>query len=123
MLRRIALSLFYLLSPLTVAADCPNLNLTQAQAELTERSQQIALWDDAYHRQGVSLVADELYDQARNQLERLRNCFPGSPVNNPLANSGGPLNHPVAQTGLNKLADETAVRQWISTHQELWIQP
>jgi len=112
-----------LLTPPILAANCPDLSPSQAQAELTERSQQTALWDDAYHRQGVSLVADELYDQARNQLERLRSCFPSNNTDNPLANSGGPLNHPVAQTGLNKLADETAVRQWISTHQELWIQP
>ena len=124
MQRRIALAIFYLLSPLTVAAGCPDLSPPQAQAELTKRSQQIVLWDDAYHRQGVALIADELYDQARSQLELLRDCFPDTHATaNPLANSGGPLKHPVAQTGLNKLADETAARQWISTRQELWVQP
>lgn len=122
--RRIALALLYLLSPLTVAADCPDLSPPQAHAELAARSEQIAQWDDAYHRQGVALIADELYDQARSQLELLRDCFPDTHATaNPLANSGGPLKHPVTQTGLNKLADESAARQWISTHQELWIQP
>ena len=120
---RIALSLC-LLSPLTFAADCPNLSQQQAQAELATRSQQIATWDDAYHRQGVALIADELYDQARNQLQQLHNCFPGSPsTDNPLSSSGGPIKHPIEHTGLNKLADETAVSQWISNHHDLWIQP
>lgn len=120
---RIALSLC-LLSPLTFAADCPNLSPQQAQAELATRSQQIATWDDAYHRQGVALIADELYDQARNQLQQLHHCFPGSPsTDNPLTSSGGPIKHPIEHTGLNKLADETAVRQWISNHHDLWIQP
>lgn len=112
-----------LLTQLTVAADCPDLSPAQAQAELAERSQQIARWDDAYHHQGIALIADELYDQARSQLELLRSCFASNSADNPLASSGGPLKHPVAQTGLSKLADESAVRQWISTHKELWIQP
>jgi DNA ligase (NAD+) len=119
--------LLCLLSPLTLAATCPNLSPSQAQTELTERSQQIAQWDDAYHRQGVALIADELYDQARSQLAQLRDCFPAatphSSADKPLASSGGPIKPPIAQTGLNKLADESAVRQWISTRNELWIQP
>ena len=126
MRHRLALSLC-LLSPFTLAATCPNLSPSQAQTELNERSQQIAQWDDAYHRQGVALIADELYDQARSQLAHLRDCFPAatphSTADKPLASSGGPIKQPIAQTGLNKLADESAVRQWISTRNELWMQP
>lgn len=127
MRHRLALSL-WLFSPLTLAATCANLSPSQAQAELSERSQQIAQWDDAYHRQGVALIADELYDQARSQLAHLRDCFPAATPHNsaadtPLASSGGPRKHAIAQTGLNKLADASAVRQWISTRKELWIQP
>lgn len=120
---RLALSLC-LLSPLTLAGNCPDLSPTQAHTQLTEYRQQIAQWDDAYHRQGVALIADELYDQARSHLDLLQDCFPrAAKANNPLAGSGGPRQHPVAQTGLNKLGNEAAVRQWINRHQPLWIQP
>ncbi|MEY4537702.1 MAG: hypothetical protein RL171_1853, partial [Pseudomonadota bacterium] len=50
------------------------------------------------------------------------NVFP-SLGDKPLASSGGPIKQPIAQTGLNKLADASAVRQWISSRNELWIQP
>jgi DNA ligase (NAD+) len=113
-----------LLSLPVLANSCPNLSPAQAQAELAERRQQIGQWDDAYHRQGVALVADEIYDQARQHLEHLAGCFAVTPsADNPLASNSGPLNHPIGQTGLNKLADDAAVRRWISTHNDLWIQP
>ena len=33
-------------------------------------------WDDSYHRQGRSLIADELYDQSRARLTQVaRNAF------------------------------------------------
>jgi DNA ligase (NAD+) len=118
------LLLLCLLSLPARAASCPELNPTQAQAQLSEYHQQIAQWDDAYHRQGVALIADELYDQARSHLKHLQDCFPGAAnTHNPLAGSGGPLQHPVAQMGLSKLSNEVAVRQWINSHQALWIQP
>jgi DNA ligase (NAD+) len=126
MQRSLSIALYWL-SVTAVAADCPSLSPSQVQAELTERSQQVAQWDDAYHRQGVALIADELYDQARSQLAHLRDCFPAatphSTADKPLASSTGPLSHPITQTGLNKLADEAAVRQWLSTRKDLWIQP
>ena len=123
MLRQLALS-FTLLSPAAFAANCPDWPAAQAQAELARRSAQLAQWDDAYHRQGVALVADELYDQARQQLHELRDCLnPTTAAANPLASSGGPLQHPIAQTGLDKLADATAVRAWLKNRQNVWVQP
>ena len=59
MLRQLTLS-FTLLSPAALAANCPDWPAAQAQAELAQRTAQLAQWDDAYHRQGVALVADEL---------------------------------------------------------------
>jgi DNA ligase (NAD+) len=113
-----------LLSLPVLANSCPNLSPAQAQAELAVRRQQIGQWDDAYHRQGVALVADEIYDQARQHLEHLAGCFADTPsADNALASSSGPRKHPVGQTGLNKLADDAAVRRWISTRNDLWIQP
>lgn len=123
MLRQLVLG-FSLLSPAALAANCPAWPAAQAQAELARRSAQLAQWDDAYHRQGVAQVADELYDQARQQLHELRNCLnPATPMANPLTSSGGPLQHPIAQTGLNKLADATAVRAWLKGRQDVWGQP
>ena len=123
MLRQLALS-FTLLSPAALAANCPDWPAAQAQAELAQRSAQLAQWDDAYHRQGVALVADELYDQARQQLHDLRDCLnPTNAAPHPLASSGGPLQHPIAQTGLDKLVDAMAVRAWLKNRQDVWVQP
>ena len=48
-----------LLLPLTVLAEpCPNWADARAAMELGALSRQIAEWDDAYHNQGHSLVAD-----------------------------------------------------------------
>ncbi len=79
--------------------------------------QQLKVWDDSYHRLGVSLVSDAVYDQLRSRLEHCR------AVDNPLLTASGPVAHPVAQTGLAKLADERAVERWIKGRQDLWVQP
>ena len=79
--------------------------------------QQLRVWDDSYHRLGVSLVSDAVYDQLRSRLEHCR------AVDNPLQTASGPVTHPVAQTGLAKLADERAVERWIKGRQDVWVQP
>lgn len=79
--------------------------------------QQLKVWDDSYHRLGVSLVSDAVYDQLRSRLEHCR------AVDNPLQTASGPMAHPVAQTGLAKLADERTVERWIKGRQDLWVQP
>ncbi|AYC31163.1 NAD-dependent DNA ligase LigB [Pseudomonas cavernae] len=124
MKRRIALCLA--LCPLVSHADtCPAWPAARATQELTVLSAQIAAWDDAYHRLGQSLVADELYDQARARLEAWNRCFPAAaPTASPaLPSAGGPVRHPVAQTGLGKLADTAAVQAWMAPRSDLWIQP
>ena len=79
--------------------------------------QQLKVWDDSYHRLGVSLVSDAVYDQSRSRLEQ---CLA---LDNPLQTASGPISHPVVQTGLAKLADEPAVNDWIKGRKDLWIQP
>ncbi|WP_343352213.1 NAD-dependent DNA ligase LigB [Pseudomonas sediminis] len=121
MTRWIALLLF----PLTAqAAPCPDWPANRAKSELSVLSQQIAEWDDAYHNHGRSLIADELYDQARERLQSWHQCFPSALVDlpEPLAGSTGKLAHPVAQTGLRKLND-AAVAEWVASRDSLWIQP
>lgn len=114
-----------LLLPLTALAEpCPNWTQAHATVELGALSQQIAQWDEAYHNQGRSLVADEIYDQARERLQAWHECFPSAldKLPEPLAGSTGKLAHPVAQTGLRKL-NEAAVSEWIASRDDLWIQP
>ena len=99
------------------ADTCP------VEADYQALKQQLNRWDDSYHRLGISQVSDAAYDQSRNRLEHWQRCFPDAPADNPLRTSSGPVPHPVVQTGLAKLADEKAVKQWIEGRQGLWIQP
>ncbi|KPA89421.1 NAD-dependent DNA ligase [Pseudomonas asplenii] len=107
------------------AAPCPQWPQERALREIEALERQIAQWDERYHRQGISPVADELYDQSRQTLQGWRDCFAagGNPPDNPLLKARGPTPHPIAHTGLDKLPDEQAARDWISTRQDLWIQP
>ncbi|WP_089360898.1 NAD-dependent DNA ligase LigB [Pseudomonas segetis] len=108
-----------------LSADCPQWPAQQARAEISQLSRQIAEWDDAYHRQGISLIADELYDQALAKQQRWQRCFPFAAQDSgqPLATSRGTIKHPIAQTGLNKLASTQELDAWISTRQDIWVQP
>jgi DNA ligase (NAD+) len=122
MQRLIALSLC-LFSPLCLAA-CPTWTDTRAQQEITSLQRQLQQWDEAYHRRGLSLVDDEIYDQSRARLHDWQRCFPSTVrAQDPLASAGGPVRHPVMQTGLTKLADEQAVAAWITRREDMWIQP
>lgn len=122
MQRLIALSL-YLFSSVCLAS-CPTWNAARAQQEITSLQQQLQHWDEAYHRRGLALVDDEIYDQSRARLHDWQRCFPSTvAAPEPLAGAGGPVPHPVMQTGLAKLADEQAVADWIARREDLWIQP
>jgi DNA ligase (NAD+) len=117
--------LFTTLTLDTWAAPCPDWQEQRAKLEIAALSQQLAAWDDAYHRQGESPVADELYDQASANLQRWRACFPQVTVatTNPLGTSSGRHPHPTAHTGLRKLADSHAAEAWISSREDVWTQP
>lgn len=123
MKRWIALLLF--VCPLFTWATCPDWPPQRAAREITGLSEQITLWDDAYYQRGVSLIADELYDQARARLALWHGCFSDQLFvePDPLASSAGRALHPVAQTGLRKLPNRQAVANWIKTREGLWIQP
>lgn len=107
------------------ANDCPQWSPAKAESSMSSLQSQIATWDDSYHRQGISLIADELYDQSRQQLEFWQSCFAKSDsrVDNPLKTARGTVPHPVAHTGVNKLNDDNAVRNWLKGRSDLWIQP
>lgn len=124
MQRIIALLLLLIAAP-AFAGACPDWSPGFAGSEVKSLRERLALWDDHYHRLGVSLISDELYDQHRARLARLEACFPDpdTPALNPLATAAGPIPHPVPHTGLDKLADEPAVANWIKGRQDLWVQP
>ncbi|WXL25336.1 NAD-dependent DNA ligase LigB [Ectopseudomonas mendocina] len=119
------LTLLLLLVPNTLWAACPDWSELRATSELSSLSRQLSEWDDSYHRLGRSPVADELYDQAQNNLQHWRKCFPNSAFveHNPLSTSAGKQPHPFPHTGLRKLPDEEAVQRWIANRNDLWIQP
>lgn len=106
-----------------VAAPCPDWPVERAQAEIAALQQQIDTWDDSYHRLGQTLVADELYDQSRNQLGQWRGCFHLAAPDDPLRSAGGKLPHPIVHTGLEKLKDANAVGAWLQDREDVWAQP
>ncbi|MGY2238648.1 NAD-dependent DNA ligase LigB [Pseudomonas gingeri] len=107
------------------AGQCPDWPAERARREADALQQQLARWDELYHRQGISPVADELYDQSRQTLAQWRRCFalPPGQADNPLLKARGTVAHPTAHTGLDKLPDDQAVREWVQGRQDLWIQP
>ncbi|PWB32155.1 NAD-dependent DNA ligase LigB [Pseudomonas sp. SDI] len=105
------------------AQPCPRWTASLALAEIDQLQQRLARWDDHYHRLGVALIADELYDQSRARLQRLRSCFATAANDNPLRSASGPIPHPIPHTGLDKLSNDSAVKAWLHGKQELWIQP
>ncbi|VVO26690.1 NAD-dependent DNA ligase LigB [Pseudomonas fluorescens] len=123
---RLSVSLWLALYFLNANANtCPDWSFNRAKAEITQLRQQLNRWDDSYHRQGRSLVADELYDQSRVLFSQWRECFPtiNEQSANPLRTAGGPIAHPIPQTGLKKLADGRAVEAWLKDREDVWAQP
>jgi DNA ligase (NAD+) len=107
----------------TYATQCPDWPPERASNEITTLQKQLDIWDDSYHRKGISLVADELYDQSRARLAQWRQCFSTGASTNPLRTARGTIAHPIAHTGLDKLHDEKAVEQWLRHRKDIWAQP
>lgn len=105
------------------AAACPAWPMPKAQAEVQRLRDTLRQWDDQYHRLGQTPVADTLYDQSRQRLDKLGRCFDLDVRDAPLASARGPIAHPVPHTGVDKLADEAAVQRWLQGRQGVWIQP
>ncbi|MFV3287405.1 NAD-dependent DNA ligase LigB [Pseudomonas sp. NY11955] len=115
--------LLLLQAPLAWTASCPDWNLQKAEAEVAQLQATLTHWDDHYHRRGVALVADELYDQSRQHLAHLQQCFGLAVSPSPLASARGPVPHPVPHTGVDKLTDHQAVTRWMTGKTGVWVQP
>jgi len=109
--------------PPTWANACPDWTPSRSHAEIAQLSATLAHWDERYHRDGVALVADELYDQSRDHLAMLQRCVGLATQASPLAGAGGPVVHPVPHTGVQKLADFQRVAGWMAGKTDLWVQP
>lgn len=111
--------------PSLALGHCPDWDMQRAVAEIEALTAQVARWNDAYHRRGLSLVDDEVYDQTHQRLEQWRTCFNSTAAlsSDPLLTSGGPVAHPVVQTGLGKLANAEAIEAWMATRSGIWVQP
>lgn len=111
--------------PVFALADCPVWSDARAERELLALHKQLTGWEHSYHRDRLSPIPDEIYDQVRARFAELRQCFPAAAVedNKPLAGVDGKHPHPVAQTGLDKLADAEALQDWMRTRNDLWVQP
>jgi len=125
MLATLRLFSIFLLSftPLLAFGACPDWSAATAQNQISALQTQIDQWDDAYHRQGRSLIADELYDQARLRLNEWRQCFQQPPAPESLRNASGSVAHPIAHTGLDKLHEAAAVQAWLRDRRDVWVQP
>ncbi|KGF62285.1 NAD-dependent DNA ligase LigB [Pseudomonas lutea] len=124
-LRLLACAVFAFYSVSATAQSCPDWPPAKARSEILALQNQLAQWDDSYHRQGVSLVADELYDQSAQRYAELRKCFAEATVAtaHPLQTARGPVAHPIPHTGLTKLPNEADVQSWLKGRSDVWIQP
>ncbi|WP_226500923.1 NAD-dependent DNA ligase LigB [Pseudomonas sp. MWU16-30322] len=104
-------------------AACPDWSASKAQIEVSALQKQIDQWDDAYHREGRSLIADELYDQSRLRLIEWRQCFARHSAPAPLRTASGSVAHPIAHTGLDKIHEASAIETWLRDRKDVWVQP
>jgi len=105
------------------AAVCPVWSQAKAEKEIASLSAQIKRWDDAYWKQGVSEVNDDVYDQLNARLTQWQSCFGNDNSANTLPALTGSVTHPVAHTGVRKVASKDALAQWMHGRTSLWMQP
>ena len=110
----------------SATAACPVWTAQQAEQEMSALRQHIANWDRSYHRDATAPIADELYDQAREQLQVWQQCFSNStalePATTALKSARGSLELPFSQMGLRKLS-EVELQHWMQKRDDLWVQP
>ena len=105
------------------AAVCPVWSQAKAEKEIASLSAQIKRWDDAYWKQGVSEVNDDVYDQLNARLTQWQRCFGNDISANTLPALTGSVTHPVAHTGVRKVASKDSLAQWMHGRTSLWMQP
>ncbi|MGP4132374.1 hypothetical protein OJE16_22620 [Pantoea tagorei] len=93
-----------LLAAGSAQALCPAWTPARAGDEIARLQQQLKRWDDAYYRDGKSLVSDADYDTLLQRLKSWQRCFaPARPVYASQLPVSGKAAHPVAHTGVKKI--------------------
>lgn len=105
------------------AAVCPVWSQAKAEKEIATLSAQVKRWDDAYWKQGMSEVNDDVYDQLNGRLKQWQRCFGDIPSEEALPVLTGSVRHPVAHTGVHKAGSKEELRQWMRGRDTLWMQP
>ncbi|QMR76038.1 NAD-dependent DNA ligase LigB [Enterobacter sp. RHBSTW-00175] len=104
-------------------AVCPVWPPAKADKEIATLSAQLKRWNDAYWQQGSSPVSDEVYDQLTARLKQWQRCFGSEPADLAIPVLAGNIQHPVSHTGVQKVAHKAALRQWMQSRGDLWVQP
>lgn len=120
---RLLLSLL-LLAVGSANALCPVWTPARAGDEIARLQQQLQRWDDAYYRDGKSLISDADYDTLLQRLKSWQRCFrPAQSIYTSRLPASGRVAHPVAHTGVKKLRDKLALAYWMQNRRDLWVQP
>ncbi len=107
-----------------VSASCPVWSSLQANQEIKQLQTQLNQWDEAYYRDGDSLISDAVYDRLRSRLNMWQRCYqPAVAPQQPTLSTNGKVQHPVAHTGVKKLTGSPAVARWLEGKSDLWVQP
>lgn len=108
----------------TAQALCPRWTPVRATEEIAQLQQQLRSWDQAYYRDGQTLIDDTLYDSLQQRLRQWQRCFqPAIAPDRSVWADNGTVDHPVAHTGVKKLPDKLAVAYWMQDKEALWVQP
>lgn len=101
---RLLLSLL-LLAVGSANALCPVWTPARAGDEIARLQQQLQRWDDAYYRDGKSLISDADYDTLLQRLKSWQRCFrPAQSIYTSRLPASGRVAHPVAHTGVKSCA-------------------
>lgn len=114
----------FIVGPAWAESICPDWPAARATLEINALESQLGQWSVAYHQQGDSPVADDIYDQLQDKLHFWQSCLglPGKTGKQSIPGKGQ-FPHPVAHTGLNKLKDEVTLAGWMVGRKNLWVQP
>lgn len=113
-----------LLAAYPARALCPVWTPARAGEEIARLQRQLERWDEAYYRDGKSLVSDADYDTLLQRLKSWQRCFvPTRPSYASQLPASGRVAHPVAHTGVKKVRDKLALAYWMQDRRDLWVQP
>lgn len=119
------------------AEPCPDWPEPEAARELQRLTQQLALWRQDYRHQGDAGVSDATWDYLQRQHQHWSDCYPQLSRHLQVqdttsaidameaARSDETVALPFIHTGLSKLADLSALTDWMAQHRgrTLWVQP